>query len=92
MSGPLSPRLLRGGILLIEPSRGAVQRVISLQYNPETLTRSLQPQSVDAGVARVAVFVRKLQLVGRVQLGVQPDRLGRRPLEPQRFARRAAVV
>ena len=51
MSGPLSPRLLRGGIILIDPSSGAVQRVISLQYNPETLTRSLQPQSVDDGGA-----------------------------------------
>ncbi|KXJ65927.1 hypothetical protein AXY46_14005 [Achromobacter xylosoxidans] len=51
MSGPLSPRLLRGGIILIDPSSGAVQRVISLQYNPESLTRSLQPQSVDDGGA-----------------------------------------
>lgn len=51
MSGPLSPPLLRGGIILIDPSSGAVQRVISLQYNPETLTRSLQPQSVDDGGA-----------------------------------------
>jgi len=52
MSGPLSPRLLRGGIILIDPASGAVQRVISLQYNPETLTRSLQPQSVaDGGAA-----------------------------------------
>ena len=51
MSGPLSPRLLHGGIILIDPASGAVQRVISLQYNPETLTRSLQPQSVDDGGA-----------------------------------------
>lgn len=49
MSGPLSPRLLRGGIILIDPASAAVQRVISLQYNPETLTRSLQPQNVDDG-------------------------------------------
>ena len=42
MSGPLSPRLLRGGIILIDPASGAVQRVISLQYNPETLTGSMR--------------------------------------------------
>ncbi len=51
MSGPLAPRLLRGGLILIDPDSGAVQRVVTLQYNPETLTRSLQPQTVDDGGA-----------------------------------------
>lgn len=40
------PRLLKGGIVLIDPDTSAVQRVIVLQYNPETLTRSLQVQAV----------------------------------------------
>jgi hypothetical protein len=44
---PNSPRLLKGGIVLIDPSSGAVQRIIKLQYNPDTLTRSLQVQSVE---------------------------------------------
>lgn len=44
---PNSPRLLKGGIVLLDPTSGAVQRIISLQYNPDTLTRSLQVQSVD---------------------------------------------
>jgi hypothetical protein len=48
MSSPLSSGLLRGGLILIDPSSGAVQRVISLQYNPETLTRSLQPQATES--------------------------------------------
>lgn len=39
-----SPRLLKGGIILIDPTSGAVQRVIALQYNPDLLTRSLTPQ------------------------------------------------
>lgn len=43
---PISPRLLKGGIALIDPDTGIVQRVIALQYNPETLSRSLQAQSV----------------------------------------------
>lgn len=43
---PGSPRLLRGGIVLIDPNSGAVQRVIALQYNPDTLTRTLQAQGV----------------------------------------------
>lgn len=42
---PNSPRLLKGGIVLIDPASGAVQRVIALQYNPDTLTRSLQPKA-----------------------------------------------
>ena len=44
---PRSPKLIKGGLILIDPSSGAVQRVISLQYNPETLTRTLQPQATE---------------------------------------------
>ena len=43
---PNSPRLLKGGLVLLDPDSGAVQRVITLQYNPDTLTRSLQPQGI----------------------------------------------
>ena len=43
-----SPRLIKGGIALIDPDTGAVQRVIVLQYNPDTLSRTLQVQSVTA--------------------------------------------
>jgi hypothetical protein len=45
-SFPNSPRLLKGGIVLIDSQSGAVKRVITLQYNPDTLTRTLQPQTV----------------------------------------------
>lgn len=41
-SFPGSPRLLKGGIVLLDPTTGVVLRVIPLQYNPETLSRSLQ--------------------------------------------------
>ena len=43
---PGSPRMLRGGIVLTDPTTGAVQRIIALQYNPDTLTRSLQVKGV----------------------------------------------
>jgi hypothetical protein len=46
---PGSPRLLKGGIVLIDPESGAVKKIIVLQYNPDTLTRSLQPQGVKEG-------------------------------------------
>ena len=41
----ISPRLVKGGIVLVDPSTGKAQRVIALQYNPDSLTRSLQVQS-----------------------------------------------
>jgi hypothetical protein len=45
-SFPNSPKLLKGGIVLIDPDTSAVQRIIVLQYNPDTLSRTLQPQAV----------------------------------------------
>src|ERR1051325_8138726 len=47
-SFPGSPRLVRGGIVLIDPVTSAVQRIIVLQYNPDTLTRTLQVQGAGA--------------------------------------------
>jgi hypothetical protein len=44
-SYPRSPRLLKGGIVLIDPVSSAVKRVIALQYNPDTLSRTLQVQA-----------------------------------------------
>ncbi len=43
---PNAPRLIRGGIVLVDPNSGQVQRVIAMQYNPDTLTRTLQPQAI----------------------------------------------
>ncbi len=42
-SFPGSPRLLKGGIALVNPQSSNVELVIPLQYNPDTLTRTLQP-------------------------------------------------
>jgi hypothetical protein len=39
---PGSPHILKGGIVLINPETAAVERIITLQYNPDTLTRSFQ--------------------------------------------------
>ncbi len=35
-----SPRLLKGGIVLIDPQSGAVRLIILLQYYPDTLSRT----------------------------------------------------
>jgi hypothetical protein len=45
---PNSPRLIKGGIVLIDPATSAVRRIIALQYNPDTLTRTLQVKGVSA--------------------------------------------
>src|SRR5436190_3143909 len=47
-SFPGSPHLLKGGIVLMDPESGAVQRTIELQYNPDTLTRGFQAKGVGA--------------------------------------------
>ncbi len=46
MSSPISPRLMKGGIVTLDPDTGIPLGTISLQYNPDTLTRKLQPQAV----------------------------------------------
>jgi len=38
--------MLKGGLVLVDPNTAAIQRVIPLQYNPETLTRTLAVQGI----------------------------------------------
>lgn len=42
-----SPKLIRAGLVLISPENGSVERIITLQYAPETLSRQLQAQTVE---------------------------------------------
>lgn len=41
---PNAPKVLKGGIVLIDAESARVQRIISLQYNPDSLSRTLQVQ------------------------------------------------
>jgi hypothetical protein len=41
-----SPRLVKGGIVTMNPDTSAVKGVIALQYNPDSLSRTLQIQAV----------------------------------------------
>jgi hypothetical protein len=47
---PDSPSILKGGLVLLDPVTSIVTRVIVLQYNPDSLSRTLQAQgaAVDA--------------------------------------------
>jgi hypothetical protein len=43
---PGSPRIVKGGLVRVDPVSGAVAGpIIALQYNPDTLTRTLQVQA-----------------------------------------------
>ncbi|MGW0702951.1 hypothetical protein ACWD0A_27295 [Streptomyces sp. NPDC002867] len=50
---PDIPKPIRSGIVVVDPERGTPQRIIVLQFNPDTLERSLSPQAAggtgDAG-------------------------------------------
>ena len=45
-SFPGSPRLLKGGIVLVDAVTSTVRRVVVLQYSPDTINRSFQVQGV----------------------------------------------
>jgi hypothetical protein len=45
---PGSPKLLKGGLVLIDPETAMVQRIIALQYNPDSLSRSFQIKGMGA--------------------------------------------
>lgn len=70
---PGSPRLIHGGIALIDPATSAVQRIIVLQYNPETLTRTLQVQSAGEGADRSDALRIKGPPVETIKLDAELD-------------------
>lgn len=43
-----SPRIVKGGLVLVDADSSSVKLVIALQYNPDTLSRRLQPQQMNA--------------------------------------------
>jgi hypothetical protein len=58
---PNSPRLVRGGIVTMDPDTSALLGVIALQYNPDSLTRSLQIQAMPGGQDGVRVDALRLR-------------------------------
>jgi hypothetical protein len=43
-SFPNSPKLIKAGLVLVDAETAAVQRIVSLQYNSDSLTRKFQTQ------------------------------------------------
>lgn len=72
---PNSPRLVRGGIVTMDPGTSAVLGVIALQYNPETLSRTLQIQALPGGQDGVRVDALRLRgpAVETIKLDAQLD-------------------
>ena len=60
-ASPISPRLVKGGIVTMDPDTSAVQSVIALQYNPDSLSRTLQIQAVPGGQDGVRVDALRLR-------------------------------
>lgn len=60
-ASPNSPRLLKGGIVTLDPDTSALKSVIALQYNPDSLSRTLQIQAVQGGQDGVRVDALRLR-------------------------------
>jgi hypothetical protein len=74
-SFPNSPKLLKGGLVVLAPGGTTIRRVISLQYNPDTLTRSYQLQSVggEGGGERAQPFRLKGAAIESIKLEAEID-------------------
>ena len=75
MSLSSAPRLIKGGLVVLDPASGAVKRTIALQYNPETLTRSYQVQGAggDGGAERAQPFRLKGPAVETIKVEAEID-------------------
>lgn len=68
-----SPRLLRGGLVVVDAGSGAIRRVIALQYNPDSLSRSLQVQGIGDGGERSEALRLKGPAVETIKLEAEID-------------------
>jgi len=65
--------LINGGIVLMDPNTSQVLRVIVLQYNPDTVTRSLQIKSVGETADRSEALRLKGPAVETIKLDAEID-------------------
>jgi len=69
----ISPLLQKGALLTFDPTIGIPLSQIMLQYNPETLTRSLKPQSVGDEPDRTEVLRLKGPPIETIKCDVEID-------------------
>jgi hypothetical protein len=70
---PNSPQLIKGGIVLIDPKTAQMQRIIALQYNPESLSRTLQVQGFGEAGDRSEALRLKGPAVETIKLDAEID-------------------
>ncbi len=69
----ISPKLLKGAIVSVDPNIGIPLGVITFQYNPEQMTRSLQPQSVGDEPDRTEILRLKGPPIETIKCTVEID-------------------
>lgn len=79
---PLSPLLLKGGLVRLDPGSGRVLGVIALQYNPDTLTRTLQVQATGESGERSQALRLKGAAVETIKLEAEIDAAHERLNDP----------
>jgi len=70
---PGSPKLVRGGIVLVDAGSGAVRRVITLQYNPDSMSRTLQVQGIGDNGERSEVTRLKGPAIETIKIEAELD-------------------
>jgi len=70
---PGSPRLIRGGLVLLDASSAALLRIVNFQYNPDSLTRTLQVKGVGESSERSEALRLKGPPVETIKLDVELD-------------------
>lgn len=68
-----SPQTIRCGIVLIDPDSARVLQVIALQYNPDSINRSMQIQGVGESGERSEVLRLKGPAVETIKLDAEVD-------------------
>jgi hypothetical protein len=69
----ISPLLVKGAILVLEPNTGVPLNTIKFEYNPESIKRSLKPQSVGDLPDRTEVLRLKGPPIETIQCEIEID-------------------
>lgn len=75
MSLSTSPKLIKGGLIVLDAATGSLTRTITLQYNLDTLIRSYQLQGAggDGGAERAQPFRLKDPAIESIKLDAEID-------------------
>lgn len=90
-----SPRLMRGGLVQLDPSSGMVRSILPLQYNPDTITRTLQVQDMGDDTARADTLRLKGPAIETIKLDAEidlTDKLERGDFEATEFGLHPALA